>query len=241
MLGISSVGQLARSGKIVGFPVANAMPAKSSPAKTRRAKTRPVKAKQPRRLYSVRNSAIHGRGVFAAAAIAKGTRIVEYRGERVDWDDAVQRPDSDPDNPFHTFFFSLDDGRVIDANVGGNAARWINHSCAPNCESDETDDGLVYILALRNIAKGEELAYDYRLKIDDKLTKKEFAAFTCRCGAPECRGTMLAGKKHKRRAKKARAKVAKKDAKQARMADRQSREAERLAQHHAHAARTAPR
>jgi hypothetical protein len=198
------------------------------PAKPRTAKTKPAK-----RLYSVRNSTIHGRGVFAAAAIAKGTRIVEYRGERVDWDDAVQRPDSDPDNPFHTFFFSLDDGRVIDANVGGNAARWINHSCAPNCESDEIDEGRVYILALRSIAKGEELAYDYRLKIDDKLTRKEFAAFACRCGAPECRGTMLAGKKHKRRAKKARAKAERKSAKLA-------REAERMAQHHAHAARTAP-
>lgn len=220
---------------MVCFPIAYAMPAKTLRSKPRSAKTRPVKAKQPRRLYSVRNSAIHGRGVFAAAAIAKGTRIVEYRGERVDWDDAVQRPDSDPDNPFHTFFFSLDDGRVIDANVGGNAARWINHSCAPNCESDETDDGLVYILALRNIAKGEELAYDYRLKIDDKLTKKEFAAFTCRCGAPECRGTMLGGKKHKRRAKKARAKAAKKDAKQARGAEKRALKAER----HAHAARTA--
>jgi len=214
------------------------MPAKSRSAKTKPAKPAPAKA-APRRLYAVRNSAIHGRGVFAAAPIPKGARIVEYRGERVDWDEAIKRPDSDPANPFHTFFFSLDDGRVIDANVGGSAARWINHSCAPNCESDETDDGRVYILALRDIAKGEELAYDYRLKIDDKLSKSEFAAFACRCGAPECRGTMLAGKKHKRRARKARAKAERKAEKAARKAEKLAREAEKLAQHHAHAARSA--
>jgi SET domain-containing protein len=193
----------------------------------------PAQARPAKRLYAVRTSTIHGRGVFAAADIAKGKRIIEYRGERVAWDDAVTRPDSDPDNPFHTFFFSLDDGRVIDANVGGNEARWINHSCAPNCETEESDDGRIYIIAKRNIAKGEELAYNYRLKIDDKLTKKEFAAFECRCSAPKCRGTMLAGKKHRRRAKKVRIKAAKKAA-------RQARKAERGGAKHAHAARTAP-
>ena len=172
----------------------------------------------PARAYVVRSSGIHGRGVFAAAPIRKGVRIIEYRGERVDWDLAVTRPDSDPDNPFHTFFFSLDDGRVIDANVGGNAARWINHSCAPNCETEETDDGKVFIFAQRSIAKGEELTYDYRLKIDDKLTKKEFAHFDCRCGAPSCRGTMLAAKKHVRRAQKAREKAEKKQRKEAKKA-----------------------
>jgi len=169
-----------------------------------------VTARPAKRSYVVRHSRIHGRGVFAATAIRKGTRIIEYRGERVDWDDALKRPDSDPDNPFHTFFFSLDDGRVIDANVRGNAARWINHSCGPNCETEETDDGRVFIFALRSIVRGEELTYDYRLKIDDKLTKKEFAHFACRCGAPECRGTMLAGKKHLRRARKLARKAEKK-------------------------------
>lgn len=167
------------------------------------------------RLYVVRHSTIHGRGVFAAAPIRKGTRVIEYRGERVDWDEALTRPDTDPDNPFHTFFFSLDDGRVIDASVRGNAARWINHSCAPNCESEEDEEGKVFIHALRKIAKGEELTYDYRLKVDDELTKKEFRYFACRCGAPECRGTMLAAKKHVKRAKKLREK-AEKDARKAR-------------------------
>lgn len=177
------------------------------------------------RPYVVRTSRIHGRGVFAAAAIRKGAKIIEYRGERVDWDEAVQRPDTDPDNPFHTFFFSLDDGRVIDANVGGNAARWINHSCAPNCESEEDDEGRVFIHALRRIAKGEELTYDYRLKVDEDLTRKEFAYFACRCGTPECRGTMLAAKKHVKRAKKLREKAEK----DARKAEKKAAKAQRKA------------
>lgn len=147
---------------------------------------------KPRRAYVVRNSAIHGRGVFAARDIKKGKEIIEYKGQRVDWEEALTRPDSDPDNPFHTFFFSLDDGRVIDANVRGNAARWINHSCKPNCKTRETDDGHVFIYAKRRIDAGEELSYDYRLTVEGKLTKKERAAFACRCGAKKCRGTMLA-------------------------------------------------
>jgi SET domain-containing protein len=152
----------------------------------------PTQKSRPKRAYVVRNSAIHGRGVFATRSIRKGEEIIEYRGQRVDWDEALTRPDSDPDNPFHTFFFSLDDGRVIDAGVRGNAARWINHSCKPNCKTREDEDGKVFIYARRDIEPGEELAYDYRLTVDGKLTKRERAYFTCRCGARKCRGTMLA-------------------------------------------------
>ena len=96
--------------------------------------------------------------------------------------------------------FSLDDGkRVIDANVGGNAARWINHSCAPNCETEETDSGRVFIEAMRDIRRGEELHYDYCLIVDEKITKKLKRQYQCLCGAPKCRGTMLAKKKKKKR------------------------------------------
>ena len=158
------------------------------------------------RPYTVRNSSIHGRGVFAARRIRKGSEVIEYKGERISWDKALKRPDTDPDNPFHTFFFSLDDGRVIDASVRGNAARWINHSCAPNCESQEDDEGSVFIQAKRGIDKGEELTYDYRLTIDGKLTKTERAWFECRCGAEKCRGTMLAKKKKKKKSKGKKAK-----------------------------------
>jgi SET domain-containing protein len=154
-----------------------------------------AKTSRPARAYVVRRSGIHGRGVFAARTIRKGTDIIEYRGERITMKEADRRPDSDPDNPYHTFLFELDDGHVIDAAVRGNAARWINHSCAPNCEPYEDDDGRVFIAAKRTIRKGEELAYDYRLNIDGRVTKAMREAYACRCGAPRCRGTMLGRKR----------------------------------------------
>ena len=150
-------------------------------------------AAKPRKtpIYVVRNSPIHGRGVFAATEIPKGSRIIEYRGERTSWKIASERPDSDPDDPSHTFIFELDDGRVIDAAVRGNAARWINHSCAPNCKSVEDDDSRVYIEAKRAIAEGEELTYDYRLSYDGRITRKVREEYACRCGSKRCRGTLL--------------------------------------------------
>jgi SET domain-containing protein len=152
-----------------------------------------------KRAYAVRNSAIHGRGVFAARKIRKGKTVIEYKGDLTTWDIASLRPDSDPDNPYHTFIFELSDGRVIDAGVKGNAARWINHSCDPNCLTSEDDDGRVFIEALRKIRSGEELTYDYRLSYDGRVTRKVRAAFECRCGAEQCRGTMLLQKKTKKK------------------------------------------
>jgi SET domain-containing protein len=146
---------------------------------------------RPQKPYRVRNSVIHGRGVFAARAIRKGAVILEYRGERTTWEIVCERPDSDPDNPSHTFIFELSDGKVIDAAVRGNAARWINHSCAPNCKSYEDDDGRVYIEARRAIAPGEELTYDYRLSYDGRVTRKIREEYACRCGTKRCRGTLL--------------------------------------------------
>ena len=145
----------------------------------------------PKPAYRVRNSLIHGRGVFATRTIRKGTRIIEYRGDRTTWEVALERPASDPDNPHHTFFFETSDGTVIDASVRGNAARWINHSCDPNCATFEDDDGRVFIEAVRKIRPGEELSYDYRLQIDGRLSKRERAQYTCRCGAGKCRGSLL--------------------------------------------------
>jgi SET domain-containing protein len=144
----------------------------------------------PRKPFAVRRSDIHGRGVFATDAISRGDRIVEYKGRRSTWDEAMARPDSDPDDPAHTFLFELDDGRVIDARVRGNSARWINHSCAPNCITFE-EDGRVYIKARRRILPGEELSYDYRLLVEGSLTRKEKAQYACRCGTTKCRGTLL--------------------------------------------------
>jgi SET domain-containing protein len=152
----------------------------------------------PRKSYAVRRSAIHGRGVFATDVIRRGERIIEYKGQRATWDEAMERPDSDPDDPAHTFLFELDDGRVIDARVRGNAARWINHSCAPNCVPIEDDDARVYIEAKRTIRAGEELSYDYQLSVAGRVTEKMKRGYACRCGAPRCRGTMLEKKKKSR-------------------------------------------
>ena len=147
---------------------------------------------------AVKTSRIHGRGVYAARRLKAGERIIEYKGERITWKEADRRPSSDPDDPHHTFFFSLSDGKtVIDANVGGNAARWINHSCDPNCETEESDDGRVYIQAMRDIRSGEELNYDYALVIDERMTPALKKLYACHCGAKNCRGTMLALKKRR--------------------------------------------
>lgn len=106
------------------------------------------------------------------------------------WKTAQDLPPHDPKNPYHTFFFSLENGTVIDAGVGGNESRWINHSCEPNCEPRE-QRGRIYIHALRKIEQGEELLYDYNLEPADRRTKALEKLFGCNCGAPTCRGTML--------------------------------------------------
>lgn len=144
--------------------------------------------------FVVRHSKVHGNGVFARRKIAAETRLIEYRGERVTWKEACRRKASDEENPYHTFFFTLDDGKIIDAGVRGNDARWINHSCAPNCEPRE-ENGRVYIYSLRDIRRGEELAYDYGLIIEDRHTPALKRAYACRCGAANCRGTMLEQKR----------------------------------------------
>jgi hypothetical protein len=146
------------------------------------------------RRIQVRRSGVHGKGVYALRPIRKGEVIVEYKGERITWKEALRRHPHDPKDPDHTFYFHIDDQRVIDAKYGGNAARWINHACNPNCESDIVDDR-VYIKALRAIKPGEELFYDYGLVIDERYTPKVKKQFECRCGARDCRRTMLAPKR----------------------------------------------
>jgi SET domain-containing protein len=153
-----------------------------------------IPGKDHGRRIQVRRSGVHGKGVYALQPLAKGQTVVEYVGEVITWKEALRRHPSNPDDPNHTFFFHLDDSHVIDAGVGGNAARWINHACNPNCEADE-QDGRVFIRALRNIAPGEELFYDYGLTVDERYTPKLKREYACRCGAPRCRGTMLAPKR----------------------------------------------
>jgi len=157
-------------------------------------KTVQAAAPNDRRRIQVRRSGVHGKGVFALQAIPAGSRIIEYKGQIIGWPEALRRHPHDPDDPNHTFYFHLDDKHVIDANVDGNAARWINHACDPNCEAQE-NDGRVFIEALRDLQPGEELFYDYGLIIDERYTAKLKKEYECRCGSPNCRRTMLAPKK----------------------------------------------
>ena len=145
----------------------------------------------------VRKSSVHGRGVFATRAIPAGDTIFEYVGEVITWEEALRRHPHDPADPHHTFYFHIDDGHVIDGKHKGNSSRWINHSCAPNCEADQADDGRVFVKALRDLEPGEELCYDYGLIIDERYTPALKKQFACHCGASACRGTMLAPKRRK--------------------------------------------
>jgi len=145
-------------------------------------------------LYVVRRSGIHGRGVFAARDIPKGARILEYRGVRISYDRAAELYSEDEDQPTHTFLFEIDDDTVIDAGQRGNAARWINHSCAPNCEAVD-EGGRIYIEAIRRIRADEELGYDYNITLEERHTAAERRRWACLCGARICRGTLLADKR----------------------------------------------
>ena len=141
-------------------------------------------------LVEARNSRIHGRGVYAVARIKKGTRIMEYLGERISHAEADARYENKGDDDGHTFLFIASNRTVIDAGVDGNDARFINHSCNPNCET-VIENSRVFIDAIRNIKAGEELGYDYQLTWESTDDATELALYSCRCGARRCRGTML--------------------------------------------------
>ena len=162
-------------------------------SQTAQAATKPPTRPNGRRVQ-VRRSGVHGKGVFALQPIRAGETVIEYVGERITWKEALRRHPHDPSQPNHTFYFHIDDQHVIDANVGGNAARWINHACDTNCEADE-QDGRVFIKAVRDIQPGEELFYDYGLVIEGRLTARLKSEYPCHCGSPNCRGTLLAPKR----------------------------------------------
>lgn len=147
--------------------------------------------------FRVRNSPIHGRGVFASRKIQAGDLILEYLGDRITYDQACEDLAARDDDSCHTFLFSLENGSMIDGGREGNDARYINHCCEPNCEARE-DDNRIFIHALRNIARGEELNFDYGLVLDARYTAAVKRAYACRCGKPRCRQTMLAPKARKR-------------------------------------------
>ena len=140
--------------------------------------------------YEVRRSRIHGRGVYATREIPVGTRVIEYLGDRISHEEADARYEEKGQDDGHTFLFVVDDGICIDAGVGGNEARYIDHSCDANCETI-IEGGRVYIDAIRDIRPGEELGYDYQLTWESTDDPAELALYACRCGARKCHGSML--------------------------------------------------
>ncbi|HEY9134000.1 MAG TPA: SET domain-containing protein-lysine N-methyltransferase [Dyella sp.] len=148
-----------------------------------------------------RRSPIHGNGVFAVEPIAKGEFVIQYRGTLTTNDEADELY-GDGGETGHTFLFTLNDDYIIDANRKGNTARWINHSCDPNCQAliEESDSGdprkdKVIIEAIRKIKPGEELTYDYGIVLDMPHTARLKKIWACRCGSPKCIGTMLKPKR----------------------------------------------
>ena len=151
-----------------------------------------------------RRSAIHGNGMFAAADIPAGTRLIQSKGKLLTHAESDELYGDGADTG-HTFLFSLNDDYVIDANQQGNSARWINHGCAPNCEAvvDEDENGdprrdRVFIESIRDVRKGEELTYNYGIVLGVPHTRAMKRIWACRCGAPKCTGTMLQPRRGRR-------------------------------------------
>ena len=145
-------------------------------------------------LFEIRRSPIQGLGAFATRFIAAGARLVEYTGERLTPSAADARYPDGGDERHHTFLFAIDDDVVIDAAVGGNEARFINHSCDPNCDA-VIEDSRIWIETIRDVSPGEELAYDYAYVLEERHTPAAKRRYPCHCGAPGCRGTILARKR----------------------------------------------
>ena len=167
---------------------------------TERSRTAPAahkkgsSAQKANKYFELRRSSIQGRGAFATRPIKRGTRIIEYTGERISPEEADRRYDDGGMGRHHTFLFSVDSKTCIDAAVDGNDARFINHSCDPNCEAVD-ERKRIYIEAIRDIAEGEELTYDYQYERDGTEDEKWEKIYLCKCGAATCRGTILAPKK----------------------------------------------
>lgn len=150
---------------------------------------------QPR--VVVRRSPVHGRGVFANVDLPAHVRQLEYRGERIDSAAAFRRY-GDNSGSGETYLFAVNEHWLIDGSVGGNSARFINHSCDPNCEAvvwvDIDGDARrdrVFIETLRAIAKGEELTFDYALALSQPIATVDRERWRCHCGAARCRGSLL--------------------------------------------------
>ena len=170
--------------------------AKTRPKTTTRTKPEPVRvpteqiANAHSRYFDIRESDIQGRGAFANRKIRKGTRLIEYAGERISNDEADARYDESRMKRHHTFLFTLTPRTVIDGAVNGNESIYINHSCDPNCETI-IEDGRIWIEATRTIQEGEELVYDYQYERTGENDEELERFYKCNCGAPNCRGSIM--------------------------------------------------
>jgi SET domain-containing protein len=148
-----------------------------------------MKAFKPTAGLEVRSSAIHGRGCFTTLPIKKGKCILEYTGRRLRRQEADRIYHERPS----TYLFVLADGQTVIDGIG--MASLVNHSCQPNCEPAEKDER-IYLFALKDIAAGEELTYDYN------LTNSNEHEMPCHCDSSKCRGTMYSKEEMKRRKKR---------------------------------------
>lgn len=146
------------------------------------------KQEQP---FEIRRSRIQGRGAFATRDIRKGTRLIEYLGEAISHEEADRRyDDDDQGGRHHTFLFILDDDTVLDARTTRCDAKYLNHSCDPNCET-VIEDGHIWIDAIKPIRAEQELVYDYQFEMDDEYDGEDIRYYACRCGTDKCRGTII--------------------------------------------------
>ncbi|MDZ4747542.1 MAG: SET domain-containing protein-lysine N-methyltransferase [Saprospiraceae bacterium] len=151
--------------------------------------------------HIVRTSKIHGRGVFAKRPVRTGIRVLEYNGPIISEKEADDIGIStDKEGHSHTMLFQISKKRVINGNEGGDA-RYVNHGCDPNCETEQDGDK-IFIKSVRAIKQGEELVYDYHLQVPGKITDKEKKEYACYCGSPDCRGTQIAATILAKQAKK---------------------------------------
>jgi len=164
--------------------------ATKSRASRRARRSAPGKPGPANEWLELRHSSIHGLGGFARRDIPKGTRIIEYTGEKISNAEADRRYDDDHMRRHHTFLFILNSRTCVDAAFEGNASRFLNHSCDPNCEA-VIERGHIWIEAVRQIPAGTELLYDYQYEDDPEYSEEDLRFYVCRCGAPKCRGTIV--------------------------------------------------
>lgn len=169
------------------------------PTKTKRARPSPAGRTGPvNEWIELRRSSIHGLGAFAVQDIPKGTRVIEYLGEKITNAEADRRYDDESMRRHHTFLFILNERTCVDAAFDGNEARFINHSCDPNCEAVITR-GHIWIEAVKRIPAGTELVYDYQFEDDAEYTEDDLRFYGCACGSPKCRGTIVKTRKKLKR------------------------------------------